>query len=61
MNLREAAATILGSMPPGMQVRFYWAEGVARVDLTRLDGVVETFRLVRGGQGTAIVEAATVH
>lgn len=60
-EIRNAIMTILGTLPEGMEMRFFWKDGCQHLSM-KLDGEPEQLaRLNRAPSGIGVVVPATTH
>jgi len=60
-EIGQAMMTILGTLPVGAEVRFYWYDGVQHMSIKYADGSEEVARLNRSSSGIGVLAPAVVH
>lgn len=60
-SLREAMMLILGSLPHGADIHYYWEGGVQHMCLTLDEGDATVYKLNRNKDGSGVVSSTAVH
>lgn len=60
-EMGAAVRMILGSLPAGMEIRFFWKNKQQYVEMRYSDGSVEVARLSRGANGVGTIVPEHLH
>lgn len=60
-EIGQAMMTILGTLPVGAEVRFYWDDGVQHMSIKYADGTEDVARLNRVSDGVGVLSPAVTH